>query len=587
MAPRFVACFVSPAQPSPPRLMAFRRDAAARGGDEWSNPRPGLHLLSDRRTPIAVRHLSGGQGVVVGDLFTREDAAPAPPHLDMGRPAGPEAIARRLLATTWGSYVALMAGAAADTAAIFRDPSGALDCVTWRRDGVTFVTSDLQPWMKPHLPTNLTIDWGRVGHMLIDPSHIAGAIALVGIHAVDPGVLRLDHPAGAETRRLWRPGDFVEDRTDAVHALKALPRQVDACVGAWSKARGVLIAELSGGLDSALVGSALTRSGASVAQWVNYHVADRQGDERIYARLVAGRLGAPLLEAAKPEARLDPQALQAAAFGARPSLNGLDQDYDRDLAERCGATGASAVLTGQGGDTVFYQMPTALVLADRLREGGLRALTPQAVADIARWTRQSAWRVLRIAAAANLGLGAKVLRDPSDLLSRDLAGAARDTPPPAWAADLERVAPGKRRQIQGLAHTQNFFGACARGRAADLIHPLLSQPIVELALSISAADLTEGGRDRGLVRRAYADRLPQALLARRSKGVLSAYYGRMVSTSLPEIRPWLLEGPLVRAGLLDRDRLETRLDPDDLIWRGRYTDVTTAAAIQAWAAHWL
>ena len=55
------------------------------------------------------------------------------------------------------------------------------------------------------------------------------------------------------------------------------------------------------------------------------------------------------------------------ASGLRPALQGVDPAYDRHAAGRLAALGADGLLTGQGGDSVFFQAPDPLVAADRFR----------------------------------------------------------------------------------------------------------------------------------------------------------------------------------------------------------------------------
>jgi asparagine synthase (glutamine-hydrolysing) len=174
---------------------------------------------------------------------------------------------------------------------------------------------------------------------------------------------------------------------------------------------------------------------------------------------------------------------------------------------------------------------------------------------------------------------------PAFLTAAARDAAARAEPHP-WLADLQGVAPAKRRQIAGLVHGLLFSGASERGRQADLVHPLLAQPVVEYCLASPADVMTAGGRDRAFVRKAFADRLPAEIIGRRSKGNLSAYYSRMVAASLPLLRSRLLEGRLVAERLVDRDALEAALDVDELMWRGRCGEIMDLVTLEAWVQAW-
>lgn len=573
MAAYVAACW--PAEADPPELAPLRQGDG--GSSDWQVlvSEPGLLILTPHARPVRAHLLPGGQGVVLGDLFRRTP---------LGGPAGrlriaattPRALCARLCDDYWGRYVAILPDRRSGVPTIFRDPSGALDALTWRQRAVTYVASEIPPWLRPRLPGGGVVDWGRVAAMLIDPAQVAGDVALQSVAAPAPGQAW----CGAGGEYLWRPAQFV-NLPPPEDPISALLEITDRCVAAYAGPKDAILVEVSGGLDSAIVAAALAQTPSTrVRAWLNCHVVDGEGDERAYARALAERLSVSLTEVAKPDLGFDPAQLAATAGGGRPGLMGVDVLYDLDVARRAAQLGARRVLTGQGGDTVFFQMPTPLVAADHLRQAGFRATGSQQVADVARWTRRSAWAVLGAAAPAALGLTGPARRAPPAVLARDLR---RLKPPPhPWLCDLHAVPPAKQIQVAGLVHAQIFHGACERTRAAELVHPLLSQPLVELLLSFGAPVLTEGGRDRALARRAFASRLPAAIVERRTKGDLTAYYGRMVAQGLPALRPFLLEGELARQGLIDRHRLDARLQLDDLIWRGGYGELMGLAAVEAW-----
>lgn len=120
----------------------------------------------------------------------------------------------------------------------------------------------------------------------------------------------------------------------------------------------------------------------------------------------------------------------------------------------------------------------------------------------------------------------------------------------------------------------------------DVRNPLCAQPVVEACLSLPTPILTLGGRDRGLARHAFRDRLPIENIERRSKGDMTRLYGRLVHDSLDFLRPWLLEGRLAGLGLLDLEAADVALARETLLWRGGYSAVMVLAAFEGWVRHW-
>jgi asparagine synthase (glutamine-hydrolysing) len=540
----------------------------------------GLALLVDPKLPAPIRRLTGGRGFVIGDLFDGQ-GRPAPELVNCGGGL-PQDICRALTASYWGRYVALINSDDASTPIIYRDPSGGLDCLCWRAGSVGVVASHLESgWLAALRPMGLGIDWSMLADFLIDPVNIGGQSALHGVEALAPG--RLSRGDGEAQESIWTPARFTTGaRMPIEEAADNLERVVDSCVGAHATAGGPLLSELSGGLDSAIVAAATKRcSDADVRQWLNYYASDRAGDERDFALAMADQLDVELVTASKPELTLDVERLDDLPFGVRPSLNGLDAHYDRDVAQRCGALHIQSILTGQGGDALFMQGRSAAIAVDARHLGVRRKARIELSYDLARWGRCSIWSVASQASRTR-GSG---LRRPASFVARELACSSPTIGHP-WLTDLDQVPPAKRHQIYGLAAALLVHGECRRSRAADLIHPLLSQPVIELCLGIPTFDLTGGRRDRALARETFANRLPLSIVMRRSKGDLTAYYGRMLGRSLPLLRPWLLEGVLASRSLLDRDALDAILTEDHLIWRGDYPDLMELIALEAWARGW-
>jgi asparagine synthase (glutamine-hydrolysing) len=110
--------------------------------------------------------------------------------------------------------------------------------------------------------------------------------------------------------------------------------------------------------------------------------------------------------------------------------------------------------------------------------------------------------------------------------------------------------------------------------------------VIELALSAPTPLLSGGGYARPFQRQAFADRLPPLVRERRAKGNVSVYVAQMMAASLPFLRPYLLDGCLSEAGVLDRARLEAVLDRDFLIRTAAGNDLVGAVAVEAWVRHW-
>jgi asparagine synthase (glutamine-hydrolysing) len=194
------------------------------------------------------------------------------------------------------------------------------------------------------------------------------------------------------------------------------------------------------------------------------------------------------------------------------------------------------------------------------------------------------WSVLRQARHGRDGLASAAPESAPFWGPR--ARQATGAPVHPWLADLPALTPAKRVQVQALMGMQAAWHRSRRGAAARIIHPLLSQPIVELALSIPVWRLLGGGRDRALARSAFTPWLPAMVAERQSKGALTSDYTKRVAASLPFLREHLVGGVLAEAGVLDAAAVDAALDPDQLIWNGAGARLSQAALIESWVRHW-
>jgi asparagine synthase (glutamine-hydrolysing) len=532
--------------------------------------------------------LPGEVGVVLGDLQPMPGAPSGLSPL-AGRDLAardPDAVARALLRAHWGRYVAILGDEAASPW-VLRDPSGELECCRWTtREGLGVVASDLTAapgWLRP---PRLALDWDAIGLCLAAPAGATALSLLDDVRIVPPGGLSPVH--GEDRGRLaWDPARFCAPAAlDDAAAARELLARVDACVVAAVAPYERLLVDLSGGLDSSIVAGALAAGGAAgrVAQWV-HRVDDRpEGDERAYARAVTDRLGAALTVVRKPPASLTPEDFAELASSFWPGLNGADAARDRDMAHRLDACQAGAIVSGQGGDAVFYQMPTAWVASEEVRRRGPAALGSRVLVDTARRLHKPVWSVYR-EARAGLRRGAALPKTASSLMPPALRDLAAHAVHP-WETAARDLPLARQLQVSALANTHVVRGDCRRRRRGALVFPLAAQPILELCLSIPAATLAAGIQDRPFARAALAARLPDVVRRRRSKGSLTAYFSRLVAASRETLLPYLRDGCLAEAGFLDRAAVERAFDPAHLIQGGRPNDVLNAAPVEAWVRYW-
>ncbi len=555
------------------------RERAAAAGMRLRDLSPACWLGLPNTRPPGL--LGVGPWILIGDVFNRE-----PGSRLTSEPADADGFDHKMMGRLWGRYVGVQTlGPGGALSALLRDPSGALECIVWRQDGLTVAASDAFDWMIDALRPAWRIDYRRLAQALRDPLQSTAPPPLDGVVTVAPGTLQplpLDRPAEI----LWRPADHV--RAGAARALtpdqaaRLLRSAVDEAVCAFSRRSADLAAEVSGGLDSSLVAASLVaQRQAPLRLWLNGYGETPQSDERRWVAALAETLDIPVTSVPLSAPAVSLAALEEVSGDWRPGLNALDTHHDRLWAERVRTAGATALMTGKGGDSVLVQTATTDVFTDRWLQDGWRSVLSPDVRALARLGETSVWSMIAEARRYGRSGPKPFLRDEGLLAPIDQTVGVHP-----WLAGCEAFGPAKRLQVAGVTDNVSRHAPSLQTRAIDVLNPLCSQPVMEVCLAIPTPLMTFGGRDRGLARHAFADRLPRLIAERRSKGNLTRHYGRMVLDSLAVLRPWILEGRLMAEGLLDRTATETLLTRESLMWRGHYAEIMVAAAFEAWVRVW-
>lgn len=522
--------------------------------------------------PGAMGPVTAGAWRLIGEVHHREHRS-----LDPATDEEPWSFERKLAARFWGRFVGVLIGGDGDLKAVLRDPCGGLDALIWEDEGLVVVASTLPDWLP--LPPHWSLDWEKVLQALHDPLLVWDRLLFDGPTSVRPGTVQ-PLPVSAPPCEIWNPAaiarrGLARPLSDD-EAAGLLEQAIDDVVRSLARTAGPLAAEVSGGLDSSLIAASLSRIRSDVRPWINLYGSEAQSDERAFVAALATRLGFEPLYAAHASGPLDAAGFASISTGVRPGLAGMDFHHDADWARRLQSEGATAVMTGRGGDSVLIQGATPEVFADAWQAHGWRALFSPLLPALARLNEQSVWTLI---AEARLGRPGRPPRHSPWFKPTEV-------PAITWIEDCADLGPAKTQQIAGLIDGIGRQSPSLQTRAVTVMTPLLSLPVVEVALGLPTAQLVTGARERGLARLAFRDRIPELILNRRTKGEMSAVYGQMVARNLDLLRPFLLEGRLARAGLLDRAAFDTALTYDSLVWQGTYGTIMATATIEGWVRHW-
>ena len=351
------------------------------------------------------------------------------------------------------------------------------------------------------------------------------------VQRLEPGSLLIVEGGDVTTERYWRPAGDEQTATDN-EWVERVRADVTAAVRKRLVADVPLGALLSGGLDSAIVVSAMAQQSAAPIRTFTVGFAAERYDERAFARAVAERYGTR-----HEEIVLEPDASATLPRLAAAFDEPLGDEAALPLFLICEAARREVTvgLVGDGGDESFagYERYTAMGLADRLPGPAaavgarlLRAL-PSGRAE----RRSPAFRAARLLDAATVPalerygrlMEVLTLEQRRELWSDDARVEIGTLLSPGFLLgdgvpqgieglqrlDIETYLPGDllpKSDIASMAHS------------LELRSPLLDHRVVELGLALPDHLKRRGREGKIALRRAFADDLPPSVSSRGKSG---------------------------------------------------------------------
>jgi asparagine synthase (glutamine-hydrolysing) len=344
------------------------------------------------------------------------------------------------------------------------------------------------------------------------------------------------------------------DFADIEAAQRAMHATVLSCAHSMGAGHSSVLAQVSGGLDSSIVLGVLSdMPSRPEISCYTFFVPNSVCDERRWARYAVQRLECTQVEVPLAPGELIYENLPALAASMEPAsyfTHWQKGPVKRELAARFGAT---AVFTGEGGDAAFCSTSYVFAVDHCLRREGLSFRTLRMAARVARRRDRTVWNVLGTALARQVSgdsdaAGERGLEPFRRLVANEVRESA--------GMNLETLL-----RLGTLAFAPCFYDVSTshRNAAPYAASPLCAQPVVELCARIPVDVHFDGGRIRGLARRAFADVVPQPILRRQWKDRPLLQLGEIIALNLPFIREHLLEGQLVNERILDRAAVEQAL----------------------------
>jgi asparagine synthase (glutamine-hydrolysing) len=515
--------------------------------------------------------LANDGGVILGKLFDRS-GSDAIASLDA---AAPDDRGRRLIDDSWGRYVAFLRTPTTGTTEVIRDPSGAIRCFFTVSAGVYVFCSHAEDAASLGIP--LTVNWQYVVAELANQAAMGwGQTGLKELTSLRAGECLQIFEREARRLPLWDIARFAcSGIAGDTYDARKVRDTVRLCVQSSTSGQEHIAILLSGGLDSSVIVSCLRdvirRPAISCLNY--FHAGSYRADERSYARLAAEHAGCELIELERSsDVRLE--RLLDLPKSARPSHNTLDHllNHERTAAWAKGR-GATAIMTGDWGDQLFGQQVSDYAPIDCLWAHGFGREVIQVASGLARIDTESIMRPLLSACVYGYASrtrwfrrhAARALRrhDANPYLRARVADAYDHHMEQRWLEGMDYLPLGKLLHLASISSAQAYLTPIGGADDPEWICPLNSQPLIELCARIPVWMFVRNGKDRSVLREAFAHDLPARIIQRRSKGTTSTQRVAVYARNTEFLRETLREGVLAGKGLLELDRLDRDLRTSD------------------------
>ncbi len=553
--------------------------------------------------------LHNQRGVIFGKVYPSPegaDAGPPKPMRSLSQVDSEDIVRSRgksLISRYWGYYVAAIRCPEMPSVFVLRSPVSPLACFHIRLGTLSIFFSYLDDCMSLKL-TTLSINWDSITAQVVGGDYLTHETAINEINTLECGESVECTPASCMKHVYWDPRCFLRDRrlNSFPEASRAIRETVDYSVNALSCEHEHVLVNLSGGLDSSIVMSALGRCPHKpMLTAVNYH-SRGCGDERPYARCMARSVDCRLVERPRND-RLDLRRFFDCNTTVRPVLNFSAPDVEARNTALARELGATAIFNGELGDNVFGRTPSPGILLECIRRNGFGRRFLSVAMDFAMITNQSIWQTLaltcreyqRLIDHSDFGALQKLQGRYGVEGARSLMLASADAEQHhksmrdrflhPWLKRARGLAPDSHKLLFGLVvvTSPSCHSPFAAPDDPPQMSPLISQPVVETALQIPGYLHCRSAQDRAVARAAFADTLPTEILDRGlGKGGPDLWAKDVVENNSRFLQDFLLDGILVKRGLLDRKKVESALSPRIVKSTAMVGDIFAKLYIEAW-----
>lgn len=557
----------------------------------------GLLILSNSKNirDINTYTIGNNRGIILGNLFTRigpySGGRASQKQIDLDSDSIIGSNGSHLLKEYWGVYVAFMLSRNGDTCVI-RDPSGFMPVYKYDTEDFHLLFSDGGHFRSLNL-NNLSIDRKHALPYIIMPLHYR-MTGINGIDKVMPGELMSINLDNISRVLLWHPNDIASSPIDLAdtEAAKLLKDVIMSTTHAWASNYSNICARCSGGLDSSIILSCLVRSPnfPHITGLHHYSLGYSDSDERDYAHLAAQYCNVNLIEKEDIADEIDISILDDFEYLPEPTSDRCMLGVSVSQKKLADQFGFQVFFGGEGGDGLFVSNPRN-ISADYIKYKGFDKLFFEMCMRDGELSKRS------LASVSIEAIKARFQSEkwqPSDFFhEKHLLFTEEASNEIDFDHILDHVfsrmsnhSAAKRKHVLYSLGAYPYQRPCRRQDQVRQIDPFLSQPVIETVLALPTYQFSHNATDRGLARLAFADICHPMNIKRQSKGGPEAFYKKIYENNIEYLRENLMDGMLVKYGIIDRSSLEHSLSDDSNRALATWGNIIEIIGVEFWARKW-
>ncbi len=368
------------------------------------------------------------------------------------------------------------------------------------------------------------------------------------------------------TKMVWNPTDYT-NVTRKKCGDTQLAETLDYVIKKQCKDVKSTILDYSGGLDSTALLYTMKQNlpdkGALKA--LNcYHSSVASSNESEFAKRVCNNLDVPFLGYDYKKNKLPFTPVQfAQEFIDKPDPALIRYMVDSDIAEMVKKMGYHHLFNGEGGDHLFMCPPAIESLSDLIIDKKFNLLR-QKTGEIATIFRKNIFELLSI---TKKNLFSYILRNGYQNIleltqfraswhTEDLVNLQKNFSfHPFYYQKHDRILPGKFYQIDNIYIALSVITSDIRNQLIKCYYPILTQPMIELALSFPAYELYQNGYDRFPFRNSISKAFSTQDVWRKDKGESTGTALLGMKKYIKYVTSLLMDGYFAKEKLIDRELL--------------------------------